>query len=768
MDIDAQYQDFMPKKRKTTRKKKTRTKKKQRYSHLKRWLIQLIIILFCIFLSYCVVLDFQIRKEFDGKRWSIPARVYAQPLELYAGRRYKQQDFIKRLKNVGFQSVASLSGPGQFRVVGTTIDVYSRQFNYWDGVEKSRKLRIKFDRQRITAILDINSGKKVSITRLTPALIGKVFPLHDEDRVLISYKEIPKPLIEALIAVEDRHFFEHFGLDPIGILRSIVINIMAGKVAQGGSTLTQQLIKNMFLTRERTFTRKLNEMLMALMLEYHYSKENILSAYVNEVYLGQNGQRSIHGFGTAAEFYFSKPLSELNQAEIALLVGMVKGASYYNPRKRPERALKRRNLVLNLLHEQKFIDATELKIAKAKPLTVTAKPNWSSAKHPAYIDLVKRHLKRDYQAEDLRNEGLQIHTTLDIDKQDIAEKSVKNSLFKLEQAKGFKKGTLQSALVVAEQHNGEVLALIGDRHKDRNAFNRALDAKRPIGSLVKPAIYMTALNQSASFNVLSALDDSRLVLEQKNGKRWQPNNYDNKTHGKVPMVRSLAKSYNLSTVRLGMTLGLENVIRTLKNLGISSPIPRLPSLLLGALNLSPYEVTQMYQTIASGGLQIPLKTIRAVLDSNGTPLKRYDLTVREYIKPETAFLTQFLLTEVVENGTAKRLTRELPSLMPLAGKTGTTNALRDSWFAGFGDRILSVVWIGRDNNKPTKLTGSSGAMQIWLDMMKTIKPEPLTLIEPEEVEWFNFPDMSDPQISCHQTKAYPFIKKHSPDYVNCF
>lgn len=735
---------------------------------MKQWLLQISIILVCVFLSYCVFIDFQIRKEFDGKRWSIPARVYSQPLELYAGRHYAQHAITERLENAGYKSVATLNGPGQFRIRDSSIEVYSREFDYWDGTEAARKLRINFSGKRIKEILDIGTGNVVQIIRLTPMLIGKIFPLHDEDRVLVTYEDIPEPLIKALIAVEDKTYFEHFGLDPKGILRSLFVNLMAGEVAQGGSTLTQQLIKNMFLTRERTFSRKINEMLMALMLEYHYSKENILSAYVNEIYLGQNGQRSIHGFGTAAEFYFSKPLAELNIAEFALLVGMVKGASYYNPRKQPERALERRNLVLNLLLEQDFISTSEYKRASSTALGVTAKPRWSSAKYPAFIDLVRRHLKRDYRIDDLRNEGLQIHTSLDVDKQEIAQNSVKHSLSVLEKHKGFNTGTLQSALVIAEQHSGEVLALIGDRNKDRNAFNRALDAKRPIGSLIKPAIYMTALDQPSRYNVLSSLDDSKLVLKQSNGQQWAPDNYDNQSHGNVPLVRSISKSYNVSTVRLGMALGLENVIRTLKNLGVSSSIPKLPSILLGSLNLSPYEVTQMYQTIASGGLQIPLRTIRAVLDDKGQPLKHYDLKVREYVKPETAFLTQFLLTEVVQNGTAKRLTRELPSLMPLAAKTGTTNALRDSWFAGFGDRLLAVVWIGRDNNQPTKLTGSTGAMQIWINMMKEIKLAPLLLIEPDEIEWRNYPDMSNPDSSCSQTKAYPVIKNYAPGYIKCF
>ncbi len=757
----------MAKKRKTSRKRKPQSKQKNK-SRLKLWMVQALVILVCVFLSYCAFIDFQIRKEFEGKRWSVPARVYAQPVELYVGRKFEQKALIGQLQNASYQAVKKLIKQGQFSSRASVIDIYTRQFHYWDGFEEAKKIRIQIKNGHITKITSLNNDDSIEIVRLSPALIGKIFPLHDEDRVLISYEEIPTSLKKALIAVEDRHFFEHFGIDPKGILRSIFTNLIAGKIAQGGSTLTQQLIKNMFLTRERTYSRKLNEILMALMLEYHYSKESILAAYVNEIYLGQNGARSIHGFGTAAEFYFSKPLNELNIAEISLLVGLVKGASYYNPRKNPERALNRRNLVLKLLQQQGFIKVSEFDKASKLPLGVNKKPNWTSAKYPAYLDLVRRHIKRDYRIDDLRNEGLQIHTTLDVEKQETAQDSVKFSLSKLDKAKGFKSGELQTALVMVEQHSGEVVALVGDRNKQRNAFNRALDAKRPIGSLIKPAIYMTALQRPNKYHVLSSLDDSKLVLKQANGKSWAPNNYDHKTHGKVPLVRSIAKSYNISTVRLGMSLGLGSVIQTLKNLGVTSPIAELPSILLGALNLSPYEVTQMYQTIASGGLQIPLKSIRAVLNKEGEPIKRYDLAVREYIEPETAFLTQYLLTEVVQNGTAKRLTRELPSLMPLAGKTGTTNALRDSWFAGFGDRLLAVVWIGRDDNQTAKLTGSTGAMQIWLDIMKKIKPEPLSLIEPEEIEWYEFPDMSNPVESCNKTKAYPVVKKHVPNYINCY
>ena len=757
----------MPKKRKSSQKRKKQPGK-QKKSFIKRWLVQLFVICTCVFLSYCLWLDFQIRKEFEGKRWSVPARVYAQPVELYIGRHFAQDRLRLNLRKLGYQSVSNLSGPGQFLSNNVKVELFTREFHYWDGLESSKKIRIQFDNQRISEIRDLTNGESIQIIRLEPTLIGKIFPLDDEDRVLVNADEIPQSLIDALIAVEDRNYFEHHGIDPKGILRSMFTNILAGKIAQGGSTLTQQLIKNMFLSRERTFTRKLNEMLMALMLEYHYSKQNILVAYVNEIYLGQNGARSIHGFGTAAEFYFSRPLTELSLDQISLLVGMVKGASYFNPRNHPERALERRNLVLDLMQEQGFINASEYKAAYTRILRVRDKPDWSSAKYPAYLDLVRRHLKRDYRIDDLRNEGLQIHTSLDTDMQDIVQANVKTSMAKLDHSKGFKTGTLQTAVVIVNQHDGEVLALLGDRDKEKNAFNRALDAKRPIGSLIKPAIYLTALDNPSRYHVLSILDDSPLTLKQGNGKRWIPKNYDNRSHGKVPLVRSISKSYNLSTVRLGMNLGLNKVIQTLKNLGITSSVSRLPSLLLGAIDLSPYEVTQMYQTLASGGLQIPLKTVRAVLDNEGQPLKRYDLAIREYVKPESAFLTQYLLTEVVRQGTAKRLTRELPSFMPLAGKTGTTNGLRDSWFAGFGDRITAIVWVGRDDNQTTKLTGSTGAMQVWMDMMKQIKPLPLTLFAPEDIEWRSFPDMSDPEISCKNTKPYPFVKNYIPTDVDCF
>lgn len=756
----------MPKRRSS--KKRGKKIKKSRPSFIRRWPIQLLIIGLCIFFSYCLLLDFQIRKKFEGKRWTVPAQVYSRELALYPGRRYGVRDLIGRLKERGYQPVKKTSGPGQFAVAKDAIELFSREFDYPDGTEPARRLRIEVNQRAISRIIDNASGTERRMIRIEPLLMGKIFPLKDEDRILIAHDSIPAPLISALIAVEDRNFYQHAGVDLKGIARSIYANLTAGQVVQGGSTLTQQLVKNMFLTRQRTFARKSKEILMALMLEFHYSKASILSAYVNEVYLGQHGARSIRGFGAAAEFYFAKPLSELNTAQIALLAGLVKGASYYNPRRHPERALQRRNLVLRLMRRQNFLAPDEYQRLSVKPLQVRARANWSSARYPAYLDLVRRRLKRDYRLRDLSHGGLQIFTTLDIDKQEAMEKGIAAELRKLERQKGFAAGALQVAMLMADPRNGELLALAGGRDRRNNGFNRALDARRPIGSLIKPAIYMTALGRPQTYHMLSPLDDTAIELRPPGGQRWTPKNYDNKPHGRTPLARALAQSYNLAAVRLGLRIGLDNIIQTLTDLGVKTPAPRLPSILLGSLELSPYEVTEMYQTIASGGARRPLRVIRAVMDRAQQLLRRHRQARGGQLKPQTVFLTQFLLTEVAATGTARRLAAELPSLMPLAGKTGTTNALRDSWFAGFGDDLLAVTWIGRDDNRPARLSGADGAMQLWLNVMKQARPAPFTMIEPAGIDWREYPDMSRPPGSCRGQRRYPFIAGHMPGRIACF
>ena len=757
------------KKRNQTKKKISRKSKARRSntgttsSSYKYLILQLLVISLLCGVAYVVWLDHRVTSEFEGKRWSLPARVYARPLELFIGASITKDELNKVLNSLGYQHVASLHGSGQYRKQANSIRLISRVFDFWDRQEHSRRIRIEFSGGRIQSITNESNAEQLSVFRLEPQLIGKIYPEHNEDRVLMPYSDVPIFLVDALVAVEDRNFYRHFGIDLKGILRAMVSNITSGGLRQGGSTLTQQLVKNYFLTSDRTFSRKINEVIMAVLLEQHYSKAEIMSAYINEIYLGQHGARGVHGFGTAAEYYFSRPLNELRTEEIALLVALVRGASYYNPRSHPDRALKRRNLTLNLMRQQGYLSSAEANKVIARPLRISEKPSWSSAKYPAFLDLVRRQLQKDYQPEDLRNEGLRIFTTLNTRYQDIVEQSVPKRLTSLEKQKQLSVGTLQAAGVITSVETGEVLALVGGRNKASNDFNRALDAIRPIGSLVKPAVYLTALMQAGKYNSLTLIEDESISLKQYDGTVWQPKNYDNKTHGNIALHTALAKSYNLATVNLGMKLGLNKIVKTLHALGLEADIPEYPSLLLGSLNLSPLQVTQMYQTLASGGFQVPLRTIKEVLDKNGKPLQRYGLELKQTVESKSVFITRHLLSEVASSGTARSIAARLPGSLPLAGKTGTTNELRDSWFAGFGDDVLGVIWLGRDDNQSSRLTGSSGALQIWIDIMQDLKPKPLSFVTPEGVEWVKIlHDLRVPD-DCSAAVAYPFVQAYLPE-----
>ncbi len=753
------------KKRKQTKKQNSRKSKlrksKSSYGYL---ILQLFVITLLCGIGYIVWLDHRVRSEFEGKRWSLPARVYARPLELYIGAQMGKGDLLNALNSLGYRNVATLIGPGQYKKQENSIQFINRVFEFWDKQESSKNIRINFSRGRIQSINDEASAESLSVFRLESQLIGKIYPEHNEDRVLVPYDNVPQFLVDALIAVEDRHFYRHSGIDPKGMLRAMVSNITSGGLHQGGSTLTQQLVKNYFLTRERTFRRKFNEIIMAILLEQHYSKAEILSAYINEIYLGQHGARGIHGFGTAAEYYFSRPLNELKTEEIALLVALVRGASFYNPRSHSDRALRRRNLTISLMQQQGYLSSNEAKAIIARPLRISEKPSWSSAKYPAFLDLVRRQLQKNYKSEDLRNEGLRIFTTLNTRYQDIVERTVPKRLASLEKYKKLSAGSLQTAAVITSVETGEVLALVGGRDKASNDFNRALNAVRPIGSLVKPAVYLTAIMKPEKYNSLTLLEDKRISLKQHDGSYWQPKNYDETTHGNIALHTALAKSYNLATVHLGMRLGLNEVVKTLHSLGLETDIPEYPSLLLGALDLTPFQVAQMYQTLASGGFQVPLRSIKEVLDKNGKPIQRYGLELKQTLESKSVFITRYLLTEVASTGTARSIAARLAAFLPLAGKTGTTNDLKDSWFAGFGDDVLGVIWVGRDDNQSSRLTGSSGALQVWIDIMQSLKPRPLSFITPEGVEWAKTLQGKRVSDDCPGAVAYPFVQAYLPEY----
>jgi penicillin-binding protein 1B len=745
----------------TRKTKKSRVRRGSR--RLWRWALAGTVLLALLLGSYTVYLGQRVRVAFEGKRWSVPARVYARPLELFVGERLDVRQLTYELQILGYRKVQVVRGAAQWSQQGGRFRISTREFPFWDGVQAAMSLRLTLDGDTLVDLQDARSGRDIDLARLEPALIGSIYPAHKEDRILVRRDQLPESLVQGLLAVEDRRFFEHWGIDPKGIARAMWNNLRAGGVVQGGSTLTQQLVKNFLLSSQRSLWRKFNEALMALIVESRYSKDEILEAYANEIFLGQDRDRAIHGFGLAAYFYFNRPLQELHLPEVALLVGLVKGASYYNPRRHPERALKRRNLVIDQMQAQGFIDAATAQRAKAQPLGVTAHGRLQGHRYPGFIQLVRRQLQRDYREEDLTSEGLQIFTTLDPWDQRQAANALAKQLDAVEKARHLPNGGLQGAMVIASPQGGEVRALVGGRDANVAGFNRALDAHRPIGSLVKPAIYLTALSQPQRFTLSSLLDDKPVDIELPNGDRWQPRNYDKQTHGKVMLYQALARSLNLATVNLGMQLGVTNVVDTLHALGVNAPIKPYPSLLLGAVSLSPLQVTQMYQTLAAGGFRAPLRAIREVLDAQHQPLQRYPLEVKQTVDPVATFLLTRGLEAVVDEGTGRGLQRYLGQGIAVAGKTGTTDDLRDSWFAGFGSDLVGVVWVGRDDNKPTGLTGASGALPVFGRTMKALHLTPLLQTPPAGVtyHWVNEAGMLSAE-GCEGARQLPFASGSEP------
>ena len=522
------------------------------------------------------------------------------------------------------------------------------------------------------------------------------------------------------------------------------------------------MVKNFYLTNERTLVRKATEAMMAVLLELHYDKKDILEAYLNEVFLGQDGQRAVHGFGLASQYFFSQPLSELKLDQVALLVGMVKGPTYYNPRRNPERALERRNLVLDVLAAQGVASVEEVDTAKQKPLGITRRGSLADSSFPAFLDLVKRQLREDYQEQDLTEEGLRIFTSFDPIMQLKAESALAGTLKRLSGRKGVDQ--VEAGMVVTSPESGEVQAIIGSRQPRFAGFNRALDAVRPIGSLIKPAIYLTALERPSQYTLTSLLEDQPFSIKGQDGQVWRPQNYDRKAHGTIYLYQGLVNSYNLSTAKLGLEIGVPEVLKTLNRLGVEQEWPAYPSMLLGAGGLSPMSVASMYQTLANGGFNTPLRGIRAVLTAEGEPLKRYPYQIQQRFDSGAIYLLQNAMQRTMSEGTGRSVYSQLPRSLALAGKTGTSNDSRDSWFAGFSQDVLAVVWLGRDDNGPTPLTGATGALQVWTDFMRQADPLPLDMPVPDNVvlAWVDASSGQGTDPSCPNAVQMPYIRGSQP------
>ncbi|MAT93494.1 MAG: penicillin-binding protein 1B [Halioglobus sp.] len=725
-------------------------------ARLRSLLIKLSLALFVMGALWLVYLDARITATFTDKMWELPARVYARPLELFADARLTPTDLAYELQLLGYRQVSTVRRAGDFSRYRDRFEIYTRGFAFPEEREPSWRVMVDFRGERVASLAA--GGRRVDLMRLDPLQIGGIYPQHGEDRLLVRLEQVPEVMRAGLLAVEDRNFPDHWGFSPSGILRAALSNLRSGRVVAGGSTITQQLVKNYYLTPERTIVRKLRELVMAVLLELHYDKQQILESYVNEVYLGQEGPRAIHGFALAARHYFNTPLEQLGLHQQALLIGMIKGPSLYNPLRNPERATRRRNLVLQVMQEQGIISAEHARVASAMPLGLNASQRVNNS-FPAFLDLVRRQLRREYRDEDLTRKGLNIFTTFDPLLQRHAERSTSRVLERIDPG-----GDLESASVVTRLDTGEVAALVGGRRPRYAGFNRALDARRPAGSLLKPALYLAALERPARYSLATPLQDTPFTQELGGGRVWEPRNFDRQPHGEVLLYQALANSYNLASARLGMELGLDSVVETLARLGVTEGVTRVPALTLGAGEYSPLAMATLYQSIAAGGYRLPLRSIRNVTDAHGEILSRYLTEYERVASLQATYLLHFALQEVVRGGTGRGVYRYLPQDFVVAGKTGTTNEGRDSWFAGFSGDLVAVTWIGRDDNSGTGLTGASGALQVWSRFMADASRQSFRYRQPQGIRLETI-DTRNGYLTgqgCPYSRMLPFVPGSEP------
>ncbi|CCW32688.1 bifunctional glycosyl transferase/transpeptidase [Xenorhabdus nematophila] len=729
-DFDDDDEDeVMTKKGKNARSPKSRSSK-NRGNWILWFLLKVFIVLAVIIVAYGFYLDNKIRQRIDGKVWDLPAAVYGRVVNLEPGMNYSRDEMIQLLEGMQYRKVTKITRAGEFVLKGNNIELLRRSFDFPDGQENQIQARLSFENNHLTRIENVENQRQFGFFRLDPKLITMMQSANGEQRLFVPREGFPDSLVHILLETEDRYFYEHGGVRPISIIRAVLANLTAGRAVQGGSTLTQQLVKNLFLSNERTLTRKANEALMAVLMDARYSKDRILELYLNEVYLGQSGDEQIRGFPLASQYYFGSPISELTLDQQALLVGMVKGASVYNPWRNPKKALERRNIVLKILQNRNVITQKDYDLLSVRSLGVKPKSE-SITPQPAFMQLVRQELQEKLGDKVNNLSGVKIFTTLDPVSQDAAEKSVEEGVAELRKARNI--ADLEGAMVVVDRISGEVRAMVGGSQPQYAGFNRALNARRLIGSLAKPATYLTALSQPDKYRLNTWLADESLSVPLAGGKTWEPRNFSRNFSGRLMLVDALARSVNIPTVNLGMDIGLDHITSTLVSMGIpAQEIKQVPAMLLGAIALTPMEMAQEFQTIASGGNRAKLSALRSIMAEDGTVVYQSYPQAERAVPPQAAYLTLYGMQQVIARGTGRSLTGKY-SQYNLAGKTGTTNDLRDSWFTGIDGKEVAIVWTGRDNNGMTNLTGATGALTIYKRYLENETPLALNNRPPESI-----------------------------------
>ena len=675
--------------------------------------------------SYARRWDAVVSEKFRTHRWTFPSKIYADSGLIYPGIDLKAVGFLDRLHDLGYQPVQGpVERKGDFALTATSLDVYLHDFTYPPGEVAGHPIRITLAGNIVTRIEDRNSQSELFTLETEPELLSGVYEGTWEERHLVTLPEVPPLLLRAIIDVEDQHFYEHHGIDVQGVVRAMWVNLRSGHTVQGGSTLTQQLMKNFFLTEERSIRRKLAEASMALIVEHRFSKDEILENYINQVYFGQKGAQGVYGVWEASRFYFAKEPQDLSVAEMAMLAALVKGPNKYSPFRDPERALRRRNYALSLMQKQGDITPDQYAAAVQEPLRVAPVLN-EGKDAPYFVDFVRQELAQSYPADVLTSEGLQIYTSLDMNLQKLAEETLPKGLAELEKQHprlhaDKPSEALQGCLIAIQPQTGAVKAMMGGRDYRSTQFNRCTQALRQPGSVFKPFTYLTAFEQTRhtpqAIRPNTRVDDAPFEWLFEN-QSWTPANYKKRYLGEVSVREALEFSLNAATARIAHEVGIQPIIETARRMGITSPLPPYPSIILGAGEVTPIEVAQAFSVLANGGLRATPLSIKKVLDRGGQPIERNPVQLEQVIPADTAYLVTHLMEGVVDYGTGAGA-RKRGFKRPAAGKTGTTNDYRDAWFVGFTPDLLTVVWVGFDHKRAINLAGGEAALPIWTEFMK--------------------------------------------------
>lgn len=729
---------------------------------------------FVIFGSwYLHYLTRSIESRFElSQKWKIPSKVFSDAEYLYPGLDLGLRNIKAKLVRLGYRDMgAKLTGPGDYSFGKDSLEIYLHDFDYPEEKFTGFPIRLLLDHNVISKITNLSSSEEISTVRLEPELIAPVFSDEMEDRTLVTMKEVPQHLVEAIILIEDERFFKHSGVDPIGIMRAAIKDLFAMKIVQGGSTLTQQLVKNYFLHSKKTLTRKINEALLAMILERRHTKAEILEAYLNEIYLGQRGRSSVMGVGEASKLYFAKNVDQLMLGECALLAGMIKSPSEYSPFKNKEKARARRDFILDKMYDEDLISARELADAKAEEI-VTPERNTQVVKAPFFIDFVKQQISDLYPADILTSEGMKIFTTLDMTAQIEAEKAVTENLKKLETTFASSlpkdhKDPIEGALISIQPQTGFIRALVGGREFERNQFNHVTLAKRQPGSTFKPFVYLTAFDPKRSKKVFapSSYIEDKSFKVRAGDEDWSPQNYDKKEHGKVTVRHALEESLNIATSRLGIDVGLENVVQTARDVGIKSDLMAVPSLSLGSFEVVPLELAAAYTIFPNGGVRAEPISIINIVDQEGKVLERRSIEMKRVFDAGPVYLTANVMKGVIDRGTGASA-RNLGFRGIAAGKTGTTSDYRDAWFVGFTPSLLTLTWVGYDDNAQINMSGARAALPIWAQFMKNyVGDSTEDFASPKNIILVKI-DPESGQLAtknCPTTSFEPFIEGSEPN-----